>query len=185
MGAVGVTWTWADTGSVTDIRRRSSSQIRSRRCPAARPIRSGHEVRDRYPAVLRGRRVRPRGFPRLSCPRRGARFPQRLGPGADAGFVAAAQPARGDDLRRGVHWPPAARLRGVRVHAAQPGAPREGHCVAGPAQPRPDRGGGWQRRQDAAVRRVRPRAGPVRGAVRRGRRAAEGAVDPGAGDIPG
>src|ERR1022692_1281548 len=99
----GTTWTWVGAGPVTDILRRSSSQIRSRRCPAARPIRSGHEVRDRYPAVLRGWRVRSGGFPRLSCPLRGTRFPQRLGTGADAGFVAAAQPARGDDLRRGVH----------------------------------------------------------------------------------
>jgi tetratricopeptide (TPR) repeat protein len=61
--------------------------------PAGWSIRSGHEVRDRHPAVLRRRRVRSGSVPGLPRACRRSRFPQCLGAGAGARFVAAAEPA--------------------------------------------------------------------------------------------
>ena len=109
--------------------------------PAARaPVRpadydAAHEVRYRDSAVLLGRRVRPGGVPRLF--RRGSRNWATTAPGRrnGAGHRAAAGAGRGDDLRGGVHRAAAARLRGVRIHPVQPGAPGQEPEHAGPAQP--------------------------------------------------
>ena len=96
---------------------------------------------------------------RLFRPCRGARIPQRLGAGIQVLGWAAAQPARNDDLRGGVHRAAAAGLRRVRVHPAQPGAPGQEPGHAGPAQPGQDRGA-WAPAAGAAVRRLR--RGPQR-----------------------
>src|SRR5207245_1751395 len=76
--------------SVTSGRARQMARRRSARlgcvsstrtilAPAS-SVRCWHEVRDRYPAVLRRRRVRSRGLPWLPGPGRGTRLRKRLDP---------------------------------------------------------------------------------------------------------
>ena len=89
----------------------------------------------------------------------------------------AARAARDHDLRGRVHEPAPAGLRGVRIAAAQPGAPGEEPEHAGPAQPRPARDRRRDRRQGHGRSPPSAWPGPVRRAVHRGPRADEGAVD--------
>src|SRR5690242_16931670 len=104
-------------------RSRSAISLTSRLSHLQPGYAAAHEVRDRGPAVLRRRRVRPGILPWVLRPSRGARLRERLDPGIDAGLRPAAQPDRSDDLRGRVYRADTAGVRGVRVDPAQPGAP--------------------------------------------------------------
>src|SRR6266508_4112620 len=140
-----------------------------------------HTIRHLDPAVRRRRNVRPRRAARLPDPGRRPRLRQRVDRRAVDRHDPPPQPDRDADVRRRLHRAAAARLRGVRQYAAQPGAPGEEPQHPGPAQPRPARGGDHHRRPVPAVRRVRCRAGQLRRAVHRGAAGDEGAVDRGPG----